>query len=257
MLASLPKFPSTGNPISNPPRAIERRNYVLGRMLENRFIDQADLRRGDQVARPRLPARGAGRGRCAVFRRDGPHRSDGPPRQQRADRRLRRQDDARFGAAGSGEQRAAQRSPHLRPAPRLSRARSARRSRCRRRQERLGQGAARLPRARRPDAGRRDRRRRGGGDRLSRPRARPIALDLSAVEWARPHIDEDRRGATPKHVSDVLKRGDIVRVQLARQAAEKTEKNEKADKADKAERRPRRRTGCSRRCRPPKRRSSR
>ena len=34
MLASLPKFPSTGNPISNPTRAVERRNYVLGRMLE-------------------------------------------------------------------------------------------------------------------------------------------------------------------------------------------------------------------------------
>jgi len=61
-----------------------------------------------------------------------------------------------------------------------------------------------------------------------------IALDLSAVEWARPRIDEDRRGATPKHVSDVLKRGDIVRVQLVTKA-EKNEKNEKADKADKAE----------------------
>lgn len=38
MLASLPKFPSTGNPITRPERALERRNYVLDRMLEVGFI---------------------------------------------------------------------------------------------------------------------------------------------------------------------------------------------------------------------------
>ena len=39
MLASLPKFPSTGNPLNNRARAVERRNnYVLQRMLENHFI---------------------------------------------------------------------------------------------------------------------------------------------------------------------------------------------------------------------------
>jgi penicillin-binding protein 1A len=40
MLASLPKFPSTGNPLSNRQRAVERRNnYVLQRMLDNGFIN--------------------------------------------------------------------------------------------------------------------------------------------------------------------------------------------------------------------------
>ncbi|MEP6880551.1 MAG: transglycosylase domain-containing protein, partial [Dokdonella sp.] len=34
MLASLPKFPSTGNPINNLPRAMLRRAYVLGRMRD-------------------------------------------------------------------------------------------------------------------------------------------------------------------------------------------------------------------------------
>jgi len=39
MLASLPKFPSTGNPLNNRARAVERsNNYVLQRMLENKFI---------------------------------------------------------------------------------------------------------------------------------------------------------------------------------------------------------------------------
>ncbi len=41
MIAGLPKAPSSFNPLANPPRAIERRNYVLGRMLELGHIDQA------------------------------------------------------------------------------------------------------------------------------------------------------------------------------------------------------------------------
>ncbi|HEY2346143.1 MAG TPA: penicillin-binding protein 1A [Xanthomonadaceae bacterium] len=40
-LAAIPKFPSTGNPISNPDRSLERRNWVLDRMLENAFITRA------------------------------------------------------------------------------------------------------------------------------------------------------------------------------------------------------------------------
>jgi len=40
MLAGLPKAPSSNNPVSNPERAITRRNYVLGRMLKLGFIDQ-------------------------------------------------------------------------------------------------------------------------------------------------------------------------------------------------------------------------
>ena len=39
MLAGLPKAPSTTNPISNPDRALKRRNYVLLRMREEHFIN--------------------------------------------------------------------------------------------------------------------------------------------------------------------------------------------------------------------------
>ena len=42
MIAGLPKAPSSFNPLANPPRAIERRNYVLGRMLELGYIDRAE-----------------------------------------------------------------------------------------------------------------------------------------------------------------------------------------------------------------------
>lgn len=39
-----------------------------------------------------------------------------------------------------------------------------------------------------------------------------VKLDLASVEWARPRIDDTRVGATPKSVATVLKRGDIIRV---------------------------------------------
>jgi len=42
MLAGLPKAPSTTNPVSSPDRALERRNYVLKRMLEENFITAAE-----------------------------------------------------------------------------------------------------------------------------------------------------------------------------------------------------------------------
>lgn len=48
MIAALPKAPSRINPITSPERALERRNYVLGRMLELGYIDQA---RHDQAVR--------------------------------------------------------------------------------------------------------------------------------------------------------------------------------------------------------------
>ena len=40
MLAALPKAPSRINPITSPERAMERRDYVLGRMLELNFISE-------------------------------------------------------------------------------------------------------------------------------------------------------------------------------------------------------------------------
>ncbi|MGD8407620.1 MAG: penicillin-binding protein 1A [Thiohalophilus sp.] len=42
MIAGLPKAPSSYNPIANPQRALQRRNYVLGRMLDLKFISQEE-----------------------------------------------------------------------------------------------------------------------------------------------------------------------------------------------------------------------
>ena len=42
MIAGLPKAPSSFNPLANPPRAIERRNYVIGRMVELGYVSKAE-----------------------------------------------------------------------------------------------------------------------------------------------------------------------------------------------------------------------
>lgn len=43
MIAGLPKAPSAFNPITNPSRAIQRRNYVLRRMHELEYINQSEF----------------------------------------------------------------------------------------------------------------------------------------------------------------------------------------------------------------------
>ncbi|GAA4859881.1 penicillin-binding protein 1A [Luteimonas vadosa] len=54
-LASIPKFPSSGNPITNPERARIRRNYVLQRMRELGFISAAEERAAQAVAMHAAP----------------------------------------------------------------------------------------------------------------------------------------------------------------------------------------------------------
>ncbi|MBR9882200.1 MAG: penicillin-binding protein 1A [Oceanospirillales bacterium] len=50
MIAGLPKAPSAYNPLSNPKRALERRDWILGRMLSLGYIDQQ--RYTDALAQP-------------------------------------------------------------------------------------------------------------------------------------------------------------------------------------------------------------
>ncbi len=48
MLAGLPQRPSVVNPITNPAAALERRGYVLRRMLEEKFIDPSEYDEASQ-----------------------------------------------------------------------------------------------------------------------------------------------------------------------------------------------------------------
>ena len=48
-LAGIPKFPSSGNPLSNPERAKVRRDYILDRMVELRFVSPAEAAQAKAV----------------------------------------------------------------------------------------------------------------------------------------------------------------------------------------------------------------
>lgn len=59
MIAGLPKAPSRFNPVVNPDRALERRNWILGRMLQLGYIPQSEYQKA--VAEPinlNMPKRG-------------------------------------------------------------------------------------------------------------------------------------------------------------------------------------------------------
>ncbi|NOR20787.1 MAG: peptidase, partial [Xanthomonadales bacterium] len=49
MLAALPKAPSRINPITSPERAISRRNYVLGRMLDLGYISESEYQQASNA----------------------------------------------------------------------------------------------------------------------------------------------------------------------------------------------------------------
>jgi penicillin-binding protein 1A len=241
MLASLPKFPSTGNPISNPPRAVERRNYVLGRMLDNHFIDQATydaaVKAPDAAYAHEPPVEVDAPYLAEMVRQEAMERlgntalTDGyvvkttidSARQEAANSALRRDlmvYDHRHGYRG--------------PEAHVDLPANA--------------AAADWDKALldyRPLAGLvpgivTDVRTDGASVHLFD--GKDVTLDLSAVDWARPHIDEDRRGAAPKHVADVLKRGDIIRLVENEppdaaddaDAARKDDKNTKSAKTEKA-----------------------
>ncbi|HVT32115.1 MAG TPA: penicillin-binding protein 1A [Rhodanobacteraceae bacterium] len=240
MLASLPKFPSTGNPISNPPRAIERRNYVLGRMLDNHFIDQATydaaVKSPDGAYPHEPPVEVDAPYLAEMVRQEAMERlgntalTDGyvvkttidSARQEAANAALRHDlmvYDQRHGYRGA--------EAHV-DLPAAA-------------------AAADWDKALldyRPVAGLVP----GIVTQVDAEAAnvylsdgKAVTLDLSAVDWARPHIDEDRRGAAPKHVADVLKRGDIIRLVHNEKpddaddaGAKKGDKDKKAEKAEKA-----------------------
>ncbi|MDQ3289628.1 MAG: penicillin-binding protein 1A [Pseudomonadota bacterium] len=57
-LAGIPKFPSSGNPLSNPERARQRRDYILDRMAELEFVPAQEAARSKSVpmhAQPHEP----------------------------------------------------------------------------------------------------------------------------------------------------------------------------------------------------------
>lgn len=211
MLASIPKFPSTGNPLSRPQRARERRAYVLGRMLDNHFIGKVDydhaMSEPDGAQPHEAPVEVEAPYFAELVRLEAIERlgnnalTDGyrvrttldSTLQEAADSAVRNgliSYDQRHGwrgaeghvelAADSGPQAWAELLDDYHA---------------------IGGLMPALVTASDKQSAT-----------LYLADGQNTTLDLAGIAWARAHIDEDRRGAAPKSVADVLKRGDIVRV---------------------------------------------
>ncbi len=211
MLASIPKFPSTGNPLSRPERARERRAYVLGRMLDNGFIDKAAydtaMAEPDNAKPHEAPVEVeapyfAELVRLEVMDRLGNNAlTDGYVVKTTLDATLQ---EAANTALRNGLTLYDQRHGFRGPEGHVD----------------LPTGASTAQwsdalDAYRPVAGltpalvtASDK----TSATLYLADGQNVMLDLKAVQWARRYLDEDRRGAAPKEVSEVLRSGDIVRI---------------------------------------------
>ena len=211
MLASLPKFPSTGNPLYNRERATQRRNYVLARMQENGFIDEAQMRAAMEqpdrsyaheppieVEAPYL----AEMVRVEALERLGNDAlTDGYSIKTTLDSRMQEGANKALRDALIGyDRRHGWRGPeaHVELAAGAT-------------PEALGRELANF----RTLAGLAA----GIVSDVSKEHAtvylgdgQSVSLDKAAIDWARPYLSENSRGPAPKTVDTVLKTGDIVRV---------------------------------------------
>ena len=213
MLASIPKFPSSGNPIVNPSRALIRRNYVIERMLEEGLISAGEARAAQQapdLARPHEPPTEldapwlAEMVRLDAIERFGDRALiDGyrvfttiDSRAQEAANRATREAvltyDRRHGWRGVEariEPIPAERTDQWREALRDYRSVS-------------GLLPALVLRS---DA---------ASATLGLADGQQVELDLARIAWTREYLDESRRGEAPRKVTDRLNPGDLVRVYL-------------------------------------------
>lgn len=211
MLASLPKFPSTGNPLFNRKRAEERRNYVLARMYENKFISEADMKAA--MAQPDMayahepPIETEAPYLAEMVRVEALERlgndalSDGYSIKTTIDSRMQEAAnqavrnalldyDKRHGYRGA--------EAHVELKP-----------------DATPEDYAQVLSAFRPVAGLMPALVTEVGKenaQLYLSDGQAVVLNKAAVEWARPYQSENSRGATPKTVEAVLKAGDVVRV---------------------------------------------
>ncbi len=217
MLASLPKFPSSSNPLSNRARATERRNYTLQRMLDNGFITAAQFKQAsaepDQAFAHEPPVEVeapyiAEQVRLEALDRLGNDAlTDGysiyttlDSRDQTAADQAMRDDliayDERHGYRGPEAH--FNLGAHPLP-PQLDKRLDADAFR-----PVLGLIAGIVVDSSEKSAD------------VYLQDGQSVPLDLAAVRWAQRYKDESHRGAPPKRVDDVLKVGDVVR--LARTA---------------------------------------
>ncbi len=211
MIAGLPKAPSRYNPIADPRRAVERRDYVLGRMRELDFISKKTYRAAlarpvtERLHKPDVTVEAAYVAemvRAAMVARFGASAYTGgykvyttiTAKLQRAARSALRQGLIAY------DQRHGYRGPegHIDP-------------------KQLTSNAARDAALAKysPVGGLRPGIVLGTKDKQAEVYLhgnQRIHLGWNALSWARPYINENNRGPQPSYARDVVSRGDVVRV---------------------------------------------
>jgi penicillin-binding protein 1A len=210
MLAGIPKAPSSNNPVSNPQRAHERRNYVLRRMRDLGYINEEEFRTASETtdqARLHLNELDLEAGYVAeIVRQEMIERfgedayRDGyrvtttiEPWLQRAaqdavrksireyDRRHGyRGAEAKFDVVGDDDEELDLLLNQARPLPDLA------------------AGIVVQARAK--------------GAQVYIGKNKRVALGLDQVKWARPFKNEDEKGGMPRKVTDAVAVGDLIRL---------------------------------------------
>ena len=211
MIAALPKAPSRINPISNPPRAIERRNYVLGRLRELNHIDETTYQQAvnaDDFAFPHEPQIEANAPyaaemvRQAVLDRLGPDAYTGGYVVHTTFRADLQQTAAEAVLAGLVDYD--RRHGYRGPAAHFDLPPDATPTEWNELLDRFETIGGMLP-ALVVEA----------DEQLALAYladGQTVSLDLEAVDWARPYKTVDRVGERPDTVTDVLTAGDVIRV---------------------------------------------
>ena len=212
MLAGIPKAPSANNPVSNPQRALERRDYILGRMHELGYITKAEylaaLATPDDARLHRKPVEMEAGYVAEMVRRDlvarfGEEEAYGrgfqvtttldPRLQAQAEGAVRRAildydrrhgyrgPEARHKLAGLKDQALDDLLAQVQPLAGLTPA-LVTRAGDKEAEVYLGQGQR-------------------------------VKLSLAQVKWAGRYRNEDARGPAPKRVSEAVAAGDLIRLQ--------------------------------------------
>ena len=212
MIAGLPKAPSTGNPITDPDRARGRRSYVLGRMHKLGHITRDQYRQAmDTADDARLhdpPVEldapyVAEMVRAEMVKRYGEAAyEDGYRVYTRIDSRLQEAADASLRKSLlEYVRRHGYRGPEIHVEP-LGEGNVLRPEQALSSFETLGGLAPALVTAVKEKS-----------VSVHVQEQGPAELDWEAISWARPYVDEFRRGPEPQKASDILSVGDVVRLE--------------------------------------------
>jgi penicillin-binding protein 1A len=211
MIAGLPKAPSRFNPVTDPERAKQRRNYVLGRMAQLDFITEEQMQNAKRA--PVIASLHTAKAeteapyiaemvRAEMVDRFGNEAyTDGYTVHTTVDSRLQEAAnlavrktlqayDLRHGYRGPEQHFDLGISPSEADLDQILKD-----------QPVVGNlPPALVTRVSEQDAT------------LYLGQGQSLTLDWEGLEWAAPYIDENRRGAKPKSASEILKPGDLVRV---------------------------------------------